>query len=95
MELKLRVIELFLTGYTFDEIAAQLPVSKGSVVSIIADFRDGKIPIPPGMKEYIDELRRLVVDLKKQSTNVTQLETYLKLHTKLKEMGVDSDTASQ
>jgi len=70
-------------------------VSKGSVVSIIADFRDGKLPIPPGMKEYIDELRRLVVDLRKQSTNVTQLETYLQLHTKLKEMGIDSDKASQ
>ncbi|MFC2000959.1 hypothetical protein ACFLUZ_00445 [Chloroflexota bacterium] len=95
MELKLRVIKLFLTGFTLDEITAQLPVSKGSVVSIIADFRNGDLPIPPGMNEYIDELRRLVVDLRKQSTNVTQLETYLKLHTKLKEMGIDSDKASQ
>lgn len=94
-ELKLRVIKLFLTGLTFDEIAEQLPVSKGSVVSIVADFRNGDLPIPPGMNEYIDELRRLVVDLKKQNTNVTQLETYLKLHTKLKEMGIDSDKASQ
>ena len=95
MELKLRVIKLFLTGSTLDEIAAQLPVSKGSVVSIIADFRNGDLPIPPGMNEYIDEIRRLMVDLKKQNTNVTQLETYLKLHTKLKEMGVDNEKALQ
>ena len=95
MELKLRVIKLFLTGLTFDEIAAQLPVSKGSVVSIVADFRNGDLSIPPGMTEYVDELRRFVVDLRKQSTSVTQLETYLKLHTKLKEMGIDSDKASQ
>lgn len=94
-ELKLRVVKLFLTGLTFDEITAQLPVSKGSVVSIIADFRNGDLPIPPGMNEYVDELRRLVVDLRKHSTNVTQLGTYLKLHTKLKEMGIDSDKASQ
>ena len=66
-------------------------MSKGSVVSIIADFRNADLPIPPSMKEYIDELRRLVVDLRKQGTNVTQLETYLKLHTKLKEMGIDSE----
>ena len=79
MELKLRVVKLFLTGSTFDEIAAQLPVSKGSVVSIVTDFRDGELSIPPGMTEYIDEIRRLVVDLKKQSTNVTQLKGYLKL----------------
>ncbi len=95
VELKLRVIKLFLTGLTLDEIAAQLPVSKGSVVNIIDEFRDGDLPIPPGMTGYIDELRRLVVDLKKQSANVTQLKGYLKLHTKLKEMGVDSEKASQ
>ena len=69
MDLKLRVIKLFLTGLIFDEIAARLPVSKGSVVSIVADFRNGDMPIPPGMNEYIDELRRLVVDLRKQSTS--------------------------
>jgi len=95
VELKLRVIKLFLTGLTLDEIAAQLPVSKGSVVSIIDELRDGDLPLPPGMTGYIDELRRLVVDLKKQSANVTQLKGYLKLHTKLKEMGVDSEKALQ
>jgi len=32
MELKLRVIKLFLTGLTFNEIATQLPVSNCEVV---------------------------------------------------------------
>ena len=39
MKAKYRVIELFLTGYTLDEIDAQLHVSKGSVVHIVDDFR--------------------------------------------------------
>jgi len=74
MELKMKAVNLFLTGSTFDEIAAKLPVSKGSVVSIISDFREGKLLIPQEMTTYIDELRRLVVDLRKQNTSVTQLK---------------------
>jgi len=46
---KYRVIELFLTGYILDEIAAQLDISKGSVVNIVSDFREGKLELPPGM----------------------------------------------
>ena len=46
MELKSRVIKLFLAGLTLEEIAAQVHVSKGSVVNIIAGFRDGDLPIP-------------------------------------------------
>ena len=48
MNTKYRVIELFLTGYTLDEIAEQLDISKGSVVSIVSDFREGKLQLPGG-----------------------------------------------
>jgi hypothetical protein len=40
------------------------------------------------MTEYIDTLRKLVVDMKKHDTSVTQLKTYVKLYAKIKEMGV-------
>ena len=64
MNTKYRVIELFLTGYTLDAIAEQLDVSKGSVVSIVSDFREGILQLPPGMTAYVDSLRHLVVDMK-------------------------------
>ena len=87
--IKLNVIKLFLLGYSYDEIHKQLGIGKGTVASIVDDFRSGVIPVPPGMGEYVDALRQLVVDLKKHHTTVTQVLPYVKLHAKMKEMGVD------
>lgn len=92
---KLKVVKMFLGGFSYHEIAQQAGVAKGSVVNIIDEFRDGKIPWPPGMSEYIDELRCLVVDLKKHSTNVAQVKSCLKLHSKLHDMGVPEEQADK
>ena len=91
MNKKLKVIELFLAGATYDEITLQVGVSKGSVVNIIDEFRDGELPLPPGMTKYVDELRYVAVELKKRNTTVNQLKSYSKLHSKLKDMGVGDE----
>jgi len=57
---KLKVVKLFLTGLSYDDIAQQSGIAKGSVVNIVNEFREGGLPLPPGMTEYIDELRKLV-----------------------------------
>lgn len=88
---KAQVIKLFLTGLSYDEIGKQAGVAKGSVVNIIDEFREGYLSLPPGMTEYIDELRHLVVDMKKHGTSVPCLKNYLKLHNKLQEMDVKSN----
>ena len=93
MNTKYRVIEMFLTGYTLDEIVEQLPVSKGSVVSIVSDFREGRLRLPDRMTAYVDELRRLVVDMKKKGVSLTQLKSYERLHSKLQEMGANNEEA--
>jgi len=95
MSQKVKVIKLFLNGQTYDEIAQQAGVAKGSVVNIIDGFRDGYLPVPPGMTEYVDELRHILVDMKKHGTTVPQLKTYIKLHAKLQEMGVGSKQVEQ
>ena len=92
---KLKVIKLFLVGVSYDEIAQQAGIAKGSVVNIISEFRDGYLPAPPGMAEYIDELRHVAVDLKKHDTSIGKLKWYLKIHVKLKEMGVGDDQVEQ
>lgn len=92
---KVRVIRSFLDGESYDEIKAREEISKGSVVNIIDDFRENKIPLPPDLTEYIDELRRLVVDLKKNHCTVAKMKTYVRLHTKLEDMGVSSDDVEQ
>jgi len=93
--IKLKVVKLFLGGDTFDEIAQQLGIAKGSVVNIVDDFRNGFLPLPPGMAGYVDELRHLAVDLKKHQTTVAAVVPYLKLHIRMKEMGVGDEQVGQ
>jgi len=85
---KSKVIRLFLDGLTYDEIARQIGISKGSVVNIISDFREGVLPLPPGLTEYVDALRQLVVDLRKSNTSIAQAISCIKIHAKLQETGV-------
>jgi len=92
---KVQVIKLFLTGLSYDEIGQQVGIAKGSVVNIIVEFREGYLSLPPGMTEYMDELRHLVVDMKKHGATVSQLMACVKLHAKLQEMGVDSGETDQ
>jgi transposase len=94
MNQKVKVIKLFLSGLSYDEISQQVGVAKGSVVNIINEFREGYIPLPPGITEFVDELRKLVIDMKKHDTSVAQLKGYVKLHAKLHEMGVDNEKVS-
>jgi len=83
---KLKVIKLFLAGYTFDEIVEEVGIAKGSVVNIVDAVRNGELPIAPS--EYIDTLREIAVDLRKQHTNVKKVKMYLAIHEKLVEMGI-------
>ena len=92
---KLKVVKLFLTGLSYDEIAEQTGISKGSVVNIVNEFREGHLPLPPGMTEYIDQLRSLVVDMLKSNTTVSALKNYVKLHAKLQDMGVGGEQLEQ
>ncbi len=86
---KLEVIQLFFSGYTYDEIVLKLGIAKGSVVNIIEAFRSGELQIAPN--EYIDALRELVVDIRKQHTSVKKLQMYSKIDHKVVEMGVEID----
>ena len=95
INVKLKAVKLFLDGDTFDEIAKQLGIAKGSVVNIIDDFRNGFLPLPFGMAEYVDELRHLVVDFKKHQTTIAAVKPCLKIHTRMKEMGVGDEQVEQ
>jgi len=47
------------------------------------------------MTEVVDELRRVAVDLRKNNTTVSQVVSYVKIHARLMEMGVDSESVEQ
>ena len=69
--IKEKVVRLFLAGHSYDEISQQLDIAKGSVTNIIDEFRDGHISIPDDMADYVNELRRIAVDLKKHQVSLT------------------------
>lgn len=92
---KQKVIKLLFSGLSYDEIAQEAGVAKGSVVNIIDEFKEGTLPIPLTITGYIDELRHVAVDMKNHNITISHLKSYIKLHTKLKEMGVSVEQADE
>lgn len=82
------IIRLFFYGNTYDEIVDRTGVGKGSVTNIIEEFRNGTLGLPMDIISYVDELRRVAVDLKKNRTNVAGMKVHLKLQARILEMGV-------
>jgi len=85
------VIKLFLEGYSYDEIANKFGVAKGSITNIIEELRTGNIILPADIAGYLDFLRKLAVDIKKNNTNVSELMSCLMIRNKLKSVGVSYD----
>ncbi len=92
---RIKVVKLFLSGLSYDDIARQVGIAKGSVVHIINEFREGDLPLPPDMTEYVDTLRQLAVDLRKNNTSVAQVQSCIKIDTRLGGMGVTNEEAEQ
>ena len=86
-----QTVKLFLQGVTYDDISWKLRIAKGSVVNIIDEFRDGKLSLPDDITDYVDELRHVVVDLKKHEVTVGQMRAFLRFHNRLKDMEVDDE----
>ena len=86
-----QTVKLFLQGVTYDDISWKLRTAKGSVVNIIDEFRDGKLSLPDDITDYVNELRRVVVDLKKHEVTVGQMRAFLRYHNRLKDLGEDDE----
>ncbi len=86
-----KTVRLFLEGETYDDIAWKLKIAKGSVVNIINEFREGDLSLPGDMTDYVNELRHLVVDLKKHEITVGQMRAFLRFHNRLRDLGVDDE----
>ncbi len=86
-----QTVKLFLQGVTYDDISWKLRIAKGSVVNIIDEFRDGKLSLPDDITDLVDELRRVVVDLKKHEVTVGQMRSFLRFHNRLRDLDVDDE----
>jgi len=86
---KLSVVRLYLSGLSYDDIAARSGVSKGTVANVATDLKAGMIPEAADVGEYIDLLRELSFDLKRSELTPGQCAVGLILLNQISECGLD------
>ena len=62
---KLAVVRLYLSGLSYDEIAARSSVSKGTVANVVTELKAGMVAEAADIGEHIELLRELSLDLKR------------------------------
>jgi transposase len=90
MKRKLTVVRLYLSGLSYDEIAAKCGVSKGTVANVVAELKAGTVPEAADVGEHIDLLRELSIDLKQSKLTPAQCVIGLILLTRISECGLEA-----
>ncbi|MEM3426523.1 MAG: helix-turn-helix domain-containing protein [Nitrososphaeria archaeon] len=62
--------KLILEGYSYDEVSRRSGVSKGSVVNIASELKDGRFKGLEHIAGYFDEVRDLAEKLRKHGLTV-------------------------
>ena len=70
-QVKMHVLDFYLQGLSADRVAERSGVSKGAVVAIIKDAREGRYP-QLELKGRVDELHHLAVRLQKENLDIAQ-----------------------
>ena len=86
---KLSVVRLYLSGLSYDEIAARAGVSKGTVANVVAELKAGSFPEAADIGEQVELLRELSLDLKRSKLTPGQCATGLILLNRISECGLD------
>ena len=86
---KSAIVRQYLSGLSYDEIAAKSGVSKGTVANVVADLKAGSFPEAADVGEHIELLRELSLDLKRLKLSPGQCATGLLLLTRINECGLD------
>ena len=86
---KLAVVRLYLSGLSYDDIAARSGVSKGTVANVVTELKAGMVPEAADVGEHIELLRELSFDLKRSKLTPGQCAMGLILLTRISECGLD------
>lgn len=92
---RLEVVKLYLDGFSYDDISSRIGVSKGSVVNILNEFREGRIPGLETARDKADEMRELAVRFKKQKLVVEEVALGLRFLDRLNQLGVAPGSLEQ
>jgi predicted nucleic acid-binding Zn-ribbon protein len=87
---KMEALEFYLDGFSTNEIVNKTGISKGAIISILKDAREGKFP-QLELKDRIDELHSLSLRLRKEGLDLTQAKLGFTFLKRLWDMNVEPD----
>jgi len=87
---RMTVLDLYLQGLSADRVAEQSGVSKGAVISIIKDAREGRYP-QLELKNRVDELHQMAVRLRKEKLDIAQAGLGFSLFRRLVALGIEPE----
>ena len=86
---KVAVVKQYLSGLSYDEIAAKTGISKGSIANVITELKAGAIPEAANLAEQIEMLRELSTDLKQSKLTPGQCIIGTAVLNRINECGLD------
>lgn len=91
---KMEVLQFYLEGFSANEIVTKTEISKGAVIAILKDAREGKFP-GLELKDRIDELHTLSVRLRKEGLELSQAKLGFSFLKRLLDLGVEPDRVKE
>jgi len=91
---RMEVLRLFFEGLPYEEVGGRVGVSKGSVVNIVTELRDGHYPEFESALDIVDELRDLALKIEKSGVSISQASLGVKFYERLRSLGVEPQTLS-
>jgi len=89
-QVKMKALELYVKGFSANEIVDETGISKGAVVSILRDAREGKFPDLP-LKDRIDGLHDLSVRLRKGGLDLAEAKLGFAFFKRLTDLDIQPD----
>jgi len=86
---RVAIVRQYLSGSTYDDMAARNGVSKGTVANVVNELKAGRFPEAADVAEDIELLRELSLDLKRSKLSPGQCATGLILLNRISECGLD------
>jgi DNA repair exonuclease SbcCD ATPase subunit len=86
---KVAVVRQYLSGLSYNEIAAKTGVSKGTVANVVTDLKVGEFPEVVDLVDQIELLRELSLDLKRSKLTPGQCAMGLIVLTRIGECRLD------
>lgn len=83
-----QVLDLYMQGFPYDQIATETELSTGSVANIVREAKEGKFAEVNDVREQIDGLRELSVELRKKNLKVSQSLLGLSFYERISKLGI-------